>query len=108
MGVWIMAGVAFREGARKKMLWMALAAGCAFLILYGTGLHFQAKGFAAHGMSPVLRRGKSLPALPGGPSDLDLLAGADRIHPHLVTTSRLDPRLPNHAASTNPLPRWAG
>jgi len=56
MGVWIMAGVTFREAARKKMLWMALAAGSAFLILFGTGLHFQAKDFAAHGMSPVLRR----------------------------------------------------
>ena len=38
MGVWIMAGVTFREAARKKMLWMALAAGGAFLILFGTGL----------------------------------------------------------------------
>ena len=56
MGVWIMAGVTFREAARKKMLWMALAAGGAFLTLFGTGLHFQAKDFAAHGMSPVLRR----------------------------------------------------
>ena len=56
MGVWIMAAVTFREAARKKMLWMALAAGGAFLILFGTGLHFQAKDFAAHGLSPVLRR----------------------------------------------------
>ena len=31
MGVWIMAGVTFREAARKKMLWMALTAGGAFL-----------------------------------------------------------------------------
>jgi len=47
MGVWIMAEVTFREAARKKILWMALAAGGAFLILFGTGLHFQAKDFAA-------------------------------------------------------------
>ena len=39
MGVWIMAGVTLREAARKRMLWMALAAGSAFLILFGTGLH---------------------------------------------------------------------
>ncbi len=49
MGIWIMAGVTFREAARKKMLWMALAAGGAFLTLFGTGLHFQAKDFAAGG-----------------------------------------------------------
>src|SRR2546427_10116417 len=75
MGVWIMAGVTFREAARKKMLWMALAAGGAFLILFGTGLHFQAKDFAAHGMSPVLRREKSFPLGAHGPLAVDLLAG---------------------------------
>src|SRR6267143_607620 len=56
MGIWIIAGVTFREAARKKMLWMALAAGGAFLMLFGTGLHFQAKSFTARGMNPVLRR----------------------------------------------------
>jgi len=47
MGVWIMAGVTFREAARKKILWMALAAGLAFLALFGTGLHYQMKDLAA-------------------------------------------------------------
>src|ERR1700693_5686672 len=74
MGVWIMAGVTFREAARKKMLWMALAAGGAFLTLFGTGLHFQAKDFAAHGMSPVLRREISFAMLTMGLYALDLLA----------------------------------
>lgn len=44
MGAWIMAGVTFREGARKKVLWMALLAGAAFLALFATGLHFQIEG----------------------------------------------------------------
>jgi len=74
MGVWIMAGVTFREAARKKMLWMALAAGSAFLILFGTGLHFQAKDFAAHGMSPVLRREISFTMVTMGLYAVDLLA----------------------------------
>ena len=30
MGVWIMAGITFREAARKKILWTALLAGAAF------------------------------------------------------------------------------
>jgi hypothetical protein len=41
MRIWVMAGVTFREAARKKILWMVLAAGAAFLVLYATGLHFQ-------------------------------------------------------------------
>jgi hypothetical protein len=44
--VWIMAGVTFKEAARKKILWMALLAGCAFLILFATALHFQNAAFS--------------------------------------------------------------
>ena len=55
MGAWIMAGVTFREAARKKVLWMALAAGVAFLGLFGTGLHFQVKDFTSRSSSPLIR-----------------------------------------------------
>jgi ABC-2 type transport system permease protein len=43
MGIWVMAGVTFREAARKKVLWMALVAGAGFLVLFATGIHFQAR-----------------------------------------------------------------
>lgn len=36
-----MTGVTFREAARKRVLWMALAAGGAFLVLFATAMHFQ-------------------------------------------------------------------
>jgi ABC-type transport system involved in multi-copper enzyme maturation permease subunit len=55
MGAWIMAGVTFLEAARKKLLWMALLAGSAFLALFGTGLHFQLKDFASR-TSPLIAR----------------------------------------------------
>ena len=55
MGAWIMAEVTFREAARKKLLWMALLAGSAFLALFGTGLHFQLKDFASR-TSPLIAR----------------------------------------------------
>jgi len=45
MGAWIMAGMTFREAARKKVLWMALAAGLGFLCFYGTGLYFELRDF---------------------------------------------------------------
>ena len=44
MGTWVMAGVTFREAARKKVLWMALVAGGGFLALFATRMHFQARG----------------------------------------------------------------
>lgn len=54
-GAWVMAGVTFREAARKKVLWMALVAGAGFLALFATGLHFQAKDIAHRVHSPVIR-----------------------------------------------------
>src|SRR3974390_2739825 len=106
MGVWIMAGVTFREAPRKKMLCMALVAGGGFLILFGTGLHFQAKDFAAHGMSPVLRRGNSFPMVTMGPYALDVLAGV------VTILTSIDPLAGEiapgtiQAIATKPVPRW--
>jgi ABC-type transport system involved in multi-copper enzyme maturation permease subunit len=51
-----MAGVTFREAARKKILWMALAAGCAFLIFFGTALHFQTKDLNSHHATRFIRQ----------------------------------------------------
>ena len=45
--IWIMAGMTFREAARKRILWTALIAGVGFLALFGLGLHFQIADFSA-------------------------------------------------------------
>jgi Cu-processing system permease protein len=73
MGAWIMAGVTFREAARKKVLWMALFAGSAFLALFGTGLHFQLKDFASR-TNPLLARQGVDALLMVGLYAVDLLA----------------------------------
>jgi len=106
MGVWIMAGVTFREAARKKMLWMALAAGGGFLILFGTGLHFQAKDFAAHGMSPVLRREISFTMVTMGLYAVDLLAVVMTILTSIDTVSGEIASGTIQAIATKPVPRW--
>ena len=106
MGVWIMAGVTFREAGRKKMLWMALAAGGAFLILFGTGLHFQAKDFAAHGMSPVLRREISFAMLTMALYAVDLLAVLMTILTSVDTLSGEIASGTIQAVATKPVPRW--
>lgn len=106
MGIWTMAGVTFREAARKKMLWMALAAGGAFLILFGTGLHFQAKNFAAHGMSAVLRREISFTMLTMGLYAIDLLAVLMTILTSVDTISGEIASGTIQAVATKPVPRW--
>ncbi len=106
MGIWIMAAVTFREAARKKMLWMALAAGGAFLILFGTGLHFQAKDFAAHGMSPVLRREISFTMVTMGLYAVDLLAVLMTILTSIDTLSGEIASGTIQAIATKPVPRW--
>ena len=42
----IIAAITFREAARKRVLWMALVAGIAFLTLFAFALHFQVEQFA--------------------------------------------------------------
>lgn len=106
MGVWIMAGVTFREAARKKLLWMALGAGGAFLILFATGLHFQAKDFAAHGFSPILRREISFTMVTMGLYAVDLLTVLMTILTSVDTLSGEIASGTIQAIATKPIPRW--
>ncbi len=106
MGIWVMAGVTLREAARKKMLWMALAAGCAFLVLFGTGQHFQAKSFAEHGMNPVMRREFSATMLIMGTYALNLLAVLMTILTSVDTLSGEIASGAIQAIATKPIPRW--
>ncbi len=106
MGLWVMAGVTFREAARKKMLWMALAAGGAFLILFGTGLHYQAKDFARHDMSPILRHEIANATLTMGLYAVDLLTVLMTILTSVDTLSGEIASGTIQAVATKPIPRW--
>ncbi len=55
MALWIIAGMTFREAARKKILWTALIAGLGFLAVFGIGLHYQMADFSAGSMPAFLR-----------------------------------------------------
>ena len=54
MGAWVMAGVTFREAARKKLLLMALLAGVAFIALFSTALHFQLTDLHSRHVGPLI------------------------------------------------------
>ena len=106
MGAWILAGVTFREAARKKILWMALVAGLAFLALFGTGLHFQMKDFASRAPSVLLRRQILNAMLMMGLYAVNLLTVMMTVLTSVDTLSGEISSGTIHAVATKPISRW--
>jgi ABC-type transport system involved in multi-copper enzyme maturation permease subunit len=105
MGTWIMAGVTFREAARKKVLWMALAAGVAFLSLFATGLYFQLKDVSPH-TNLVLKRQGVAALLMVGLYAVNLMAVVMTV---LTSVDTLSGELASgtiQAVATKPISRW--
>jgi ABC-2 type transport system permease protein len=73
-GTWIVAGMTFREAARKKILWTALIAGLAFLVVFGIGLRIQVGDFRSSTVPPFLRYQIVSAMLMVGLYTVDLLA----------------------------------
>ena len=72
--LWIIAGVTFREAARRKILWTALLAAAAFLALFGTGMHFQVKDSHFARIPPMVRYQALSSILQVGFYAIDMLA----------------------------------
>jgi len=106
MGLWIMAGVTFHEAARKKILWMALLAGVAFLTLFGTGMHFQVKDFNARTIPPFIRYQAISGLLQVGFYAVDLLAVVMTVLTSVDTISGEINSGTLQAIATKPIPRW--
>src|ERR1700688_3081821 len=106
MGVWIMAGITFREAARKKILWTALLAGAAFLLVFGIGLRFQVGDFRNSAVPPFLRYQVISAMLMIGLYTVDLLAV---VMTTLTSVDTLAGEITSgtiHAIATKPLARW--
>ncbi len=106
MGVWIMAGITFREAARKKILWTALFAGAAFLVVFGIGLHLQIGDFRTSSVPPFLRYQVVSAMLMIGLYTVDLLAVVMTTLTSVDTISGEITSGTIHAIATKPLPRW--
>lgn len=106
IGCWIMAGITFREAARKKLLWTALIAGVGFLVLFGAALHLQIEDFNAHGTAPFIRYQILSAMLMIGLYVVDLLAVVMTILTSVDTISGEISSGTIHAIATKPLPRW--
>jgi ABC-2 type transport system permease protein len=103
MGTWVMAGVTFREAARKKVLWMAFVAGACFLALFGTGMHFQVRGI--HLNNEIIRRQILNTSLMMGLYAADLLTVLMTI---LIAADTLSGEIASgtiHAIATKPITR---
>ena len=106
MRAWIIAGMTFREAARKKVLWMALTAGLLFLALFGTGLHYQVKDLARARANPLIRRQVPNAMLMVGLYAVDLLAMVITV---LASADALSGEIASgtiHAVATKPMTRW--
>ena len=100
-----MAGITFREAARKKLLWTALIAGIGFLALFAIGLHFQIADFSR--TTPAFVRYQILSGmLMIGLYTVDLLAEVMTI---LTSVDTIEGEITSgtiHAIATKPMPRW--
>jgi Cu-processing system permease protein len=101
-----MAGVTFREAARKKLLWIALAAGFAFLALFATGLHYQLQAFAERGPNPILQREVLSTQLVVGLYAITMLSVLMTVVTSVDTLSGEISSGTIQAVATKPVPRW--
>jgi ABC-type transport system involved in multi-copper enzyme maturation permease subunit len=106
MGAWIMAGITFREAARKKILWTAFIAGIGFLLVYGVGLYFQVEDFRKSTVPPFLRYQVLDSMLMIGLYTVDLLAVVMTTLTSVDTISGEITSGTIHAIATKPMARW--
>ncbi len=104
--VWTMAGITFQEAVRKKILWMALLAGAAFLLLFGIALHFQVEEFHNRGIRPFMQKQMLSGILMVGLYAIDLLVVVITIVTSVDTLSGEIASGTIQALATKPVRRW--
>lgn len=102
----VMAGVTFYEAARKRILWMALLAGLAFLLLFGIALHFQTEEFRDRHMSAFIQKQTLNGMLLMGLYALDLLVVVMTVLTSVDTLSGEIASGTIQAMATKPVRRW--
>ncbi|HVB55928.1 MAG TPA: ABC transporter permease subunit [Candidatus Acidoferrales bacterium] len=101
-----MAGITFREAARKKILWTALLAGLACLVLFGIAMKYQMEDFQTRATAPFIRYQILSAMLMLGLYTVDLLAVVVTILTSVDTIAGEISSGTIHAIATKPIPRW--
>lgn len=101
-----MAGITFREAARRRILWTALIAGALLLAVFAIALRLQVLEFQTRSMSPFLRYQVEAGMLMIGLYTCDLLAVVMTILTSIDTLAGEIGSGTIHAIATKPLARW--
>ncbi|HZQ53607.1 MAG TPA: ABC transporter permease [Bryobacteraceae bacterium] len=101
-----MTGVTFREAARKRVLWMALAAGGAFLILFATAMHFQLQTANEIHAAKIVQRTGAEGMLMVGMYAIDMLIVVLAVLTSIDTLSGEISSGTIQAVATKPVRRW--
>lgn len=104
--VWVMAGVTFQEAARKKLVFMALLAGAAFLLLFAIGLHFQLAAFERPYVRPFIRKQVLSGVLMMGMYAINMLVVVMTVLTSVDTLSGEIASGAIQAVATKPVRRW--
>src|SRR5579872_139660 len=106
MGWWTIAGITFREAARKKIMWTALIAGLGFLLIFALGLHYQTSDFNTRATAPFIRYQIFSAMLMVGLYTVDLLAVVMAILTSVDTVAGEISSGTIHTIATKPIARW--
>jgi Cu-processing system permease protein len=102
----VIAGTTFYEAARKRILWMALLAGVAFLLLFGIALHFQTEAFRDGHVSAFVQKQELNGMLLMGLYAIDLLIVVMTVLTSVDTLSGEIASGTMQAMATKPVRRW--
>jgi Cu-processing system permease protein len=105
-GMWTMAGITFREAARRRILWTALTAGALLLTVFAIALHLQVLEFQSRAMSPFVRYQVESGMLMIGLYTCDLLAVVMTILTSIDTLAGEIGSGTIQAIATKPVARW--
>lgn len=105
-GILTMAGVTFREAARKRILWTALVAGALLLAIFAIALRLQVLEFQSRAMSPFVRYQVESGMLMVGLYTCDLLAVVMTILTSIDTLAGEISSGTIQAIATKPIARW--
>jgi len=105
-GILTMAGVTFREAARRRILWTALIAGALLLGIFAIALRLQVLEFQSRAMSPFVRYQVESGMLMVGLYTCDLLAVVMTILTSIDTLAGEISSGTIQAIATKPVARW--
>ncbi|MDB4878351.1 MAG: hypothetical protein JWM41_4797 [Gemmatimonadetes bacterium] len=101
-----MAGITFREAARRRILWTALLCGAILLAIFAIALRLQVDEFQSRPMSPFVRYQVESGMLMIGLYTCDLLAVVMTILTSIDTIAGEISSGTIHAIATKPIARW--